>query len=58
MKNKLKKTIMEKNWIEKIKECTYEGINIEFSDRVRPKNIDEFFTVTKAAVEKIQEVYV
>ncbi len=35
------------DWIEKIKECTYEGINIEFSDRVRPKNIDEFFTYIK-----------
>ena len=35
------------DWIEKIKDCNYEGINKEFSDRVRPKNIDEFFTYIK-----------
>ena len=35
------------DWIEKIKESNYEGVNIEFSDRVRPKNIDEFFTYIK-----------
>lgn len=35
------------DWIEKIKESNYEGINAEFSERVRPKNIDEFFTYIK-----------